>query len=318
MYSVIIPSNRSMQQILPTLFALSIQTILADKIYIIIDRKISKEDMEKYKNLLFQELGDFSKKILLISSIDTSFQVGLGVSYVRNYGFSLVDSPLVLSVDDDNILDVDFLERLINTRKTIKKSTNRSAVLIPTEQRKGITRSRGYRGFSYFIGIQKAFRMNIFSQKKAQVFAGETVFPIKFASSNCIFGPTQIFQQIPLDEHMAFVYEDMDWTQRITQAGYPMYVLKDLFVDHQMREKTPLEMTYLSSPSQAYQKARNRIIMVKNTASWDDKLIYFLFGLWSHTLFLCQKILRFASRKERKELCHSVWKGTRDGIRGKY
>jgi hypothetical protein len=55
---------------------------------------------------------------------------------VRNYGISLVDAPLLLLVDDDNVFDTDFCARLVSTWKEIKKITKRSSVLIPTEKYK--------------------------------------------------------------------------------------------------------------------------------------------------------------------------------------
>lgn len=322
MYSVIIPTNRPIEKILPTLFSLSMQSILADKIYLLIDKKIEnkqeKEQLQNYKDTLHKELWAFTKKILIISEIDTSFKPNLWVSYVRNYWFSLVDSPLVLAVDDDNVFDTDFCERLIKTRKSIKQNTNKSSVLIPTETNKWKIRSRGYRDFSYFLGIQKPRRINFFSKRKIKIFEQESLCKIKFASSNCLFWATKIFQNIPFDERMEFIYEDMDLTQRITKAGYPIYVMLDLPIDHQMREKTKLESTYLANPQSAYQKARNRIIMVRNSAEIEQKFIYFIFGLRSHTLFLFQKILRFAARRQRHWLFKAVRNWTRDAILGKY
>ncbi len=321
MYSVIIPTNRPIEKIIPTLFALSIQVQPVDKIYLLLDIKASKwfeQLVREYKSEIQTQLGDFAKKILIISELDTSFKANLGVSYVRNYGFSLVDSPLVLSIDDDNIVDTDFCARLIQTRKEIKKTTNKSAVLVPTEKHKWKIRSRGYRRFSYFLGIQRPVAINIFSKRKIKYFAKEAVLPIQFSSSNCLFGATKTFQYVPFDERMEFIYEDMDLTQRITKAGYPMYVLLDLFINHEMRDKIPLEKSYLATPKDVYQKSRNRSIMVKNSADVEHKIVYFLFGLWIHSVFIFQKIIRFAPKTQRKLLLRQLRKGTRDGVLGKY
>jgi GT2 family glycosyltransferase len=95
------------------------------------------------------------------------------------------------------------------------------------------------------LGIQRPIHLGRSNKKKIKTYLQDKVFPIKFSSSNCLFGPTKVFYENPFDEHMLFVYEDMDVTMRISAAGYPFYVMLDLYIDHQMREKTPLDQTYI-------------------------------------------------------------------------
>jgi hypothetical protein len=91
-------------------------------------------------------------------------------------------------------------------------------------------------------------------------------------------------------------------------------VMLDLYIDHQMREKTPLDQTYIWTEVDAYQKAKNRILLVKNNANFEQKISYFACGLWIHTIFLLQKIIRLAPSVRRKKLIHAIWKWTKDGL----
>jgi len=86
MYSVVVPTRRDVKQILPTILALVKQDFLAEKIIILLDKHLSKDELSEYKQNIKDNIShDHYKKILFISHIDSSFVPKLGVSYVRNH-----------------------------------------------------------------------------------------------------------------------------------------------------------------------------------------------------------------------------------------
>ena len=84
-------------------------------------------------------------------------------------------------------------------------------------------------------------------------------------SGNSLLAPARMFKKILFDEKIDFVYEDLDFTYRITKANIPLIVLRDLKIYHMERDKTLLEMARVGHTLQAYKKAKHRISLSKMT-----------------------------------------------------
>jgi len=347
-YSVIISTNRPPSKILPTLQSLADQALPPSKIFLICDQNFNKTSFEQYQRFLQEALDkQIRSKLKLTANINSYFIPGKWVSYNRNYGFSLVHEQLVMSVDDDNLFAPDFCQRLVKTRHAIYDETNEESLLIPTERYEGQIRSHGYTKFKYGIGRQQNVRLYCEKVKhrlrslpkpiyktiratkrgfqrcihkirppRIQIINNEKLFPIKLSSANCLFGPTKTFQNYPFDERMKFTFEDFDCTRRITKAGIQMFVMLNLRIDHNMRKKTALEASYLADESGhgLYQKSKNRILFVKNTANFWEKLDYFFFGFRIQNIFYILKIFHHTHGKQRKTLLRQLKKGTMDGL----
>lgn len=93
---------------------------------------------------------------------------------------------------------------------------------------------------------------------------------------------------------MPFVYEDFAMTASIYRAGIPILVAHSIVINHHMRQKTTLEDSYIASPPQAYQKAKNRMLFVQKLANPFQQSIYYIIGLHIHSLALIAKIIRYA------------------------
>lgn len=86
---------------------------------------------------------------------------------------------------------------------------------------------------------------------------------ISFASSNCLFGATELFRQFPFAEDMPFVYEDFCMTRTLsTSVQNSLLLLPTVYVQHMMQQKSKLQDLYIDTPFRAYQKAKNRILFV--------------------------------------------------------
>ena len=273
-YSAIIPTNRAPKDIAPTLDSLGRQTKLPDRIFILYDKSTSHDGFQEYSQAIDHYTPKYLyKRIIIIWEHTADFKAWQWVSYVRNYGILCVQTEYLLSVDDDNTFDADFIQSFFSSIREIQKPS----LLIPTEYHQGQIRSRGYRWFSYVLGIQLPCKKQW------------PLVPIQFAASNCLFGPTDLFQEIQFDPQMKFVYEDFDMTRRVTKLGYGLYVT-DTTISHNMQPKTPLQETYIDTPFRAQQKAKNRVLFVRKNARARQRMIYALFGVHIHTCFLLLKL----------------------------
>jgi GT2 family glycosyltransferase len=186
--------------------------------------------------------------------------------------------------------------------------TTQQALLIPTEHYRDTQqiRSQGYSTYHYTLGrvVPEAPLMPDATPLK----------PIAYAATNCIRGPRQVMLDHPLDEALPFVYEDLEWTSRLVQAGHPLYAATSVYTQHHMRTKTPAQESYIHTDSSLYHKARHRIIRVRRMASTAQLVIYYTIGLPLHTAALIYKILRYISPRHRRSRLSTLARGTRSGL----
>lgn len=129
---------------------------------------------------------------------------------------------------------------------------------------------------------------------------------------NSLFGKTAHFKHLKFDERMPFVYEDIDLTHRWFRTIAPIIVSKTNVIHHMERDKTKLDHSFLATPAVAYQKAKNRILFVKNNATLWQKIQFFAVGLRINNIRFTLFIL-FAAKK--KGVLKAFWKGTSEGLR---
>jgi|GEM_PF-1414727 len=153
-YSVVIPTNRPIAALLPTLQSLQEQTIAAKQIIIVYDKILTQHDYDAVVSVLHQNLQQgMLQRIILITNITHDFQVENGVSYNRNIGIAYTTSEYVLCIDDDNTVNSDFIQRLIQLERRAQEKYKKPVLIVPTEYHKNTIRSRGYSGFSYLFGV---------------------------------------------------------------------------------------------------------------------------------------------------------------------
>lgn len=100
----------------------------------------------------------------------------------------------------------------------------------------------------------------------------------------------------------------------MTKSGVSLYALTNVFVSHMMRTKTSLQESYLHTNKLAYQKGKNRIMRVKNTANFVQKCEYFVCGLHLHTVSLMYKVVRYVPFRQIPSRLRSLLKGTLVGL----
>jgi glycosyltransferase involved in cell wall biosynthesis len=206
-YSVVIPTNRPIAALLPTLQSLQEQTIAAHQIIIVYDKILTQHDYDNIVLVLHQNLQQgMLHRIMLITNITHDFQVESGVSYNRNIGIAQTTADYVLCIDDDNTINSDFIQRLLVLEYKATQKYNQSVLIVPTEYHKNTIRSRGYSGFSYLFGVPIPYHEEQWFQ-----IGDDYVWKLQFSSSNCLFGHRDIFIAHPFDEKLSFVYEDLRW-----------------------------------------------------------------------------------------------------------
>lgn len=290
-YSVVIPTNRPIAALLPTLQSLQEQTLAAKEIVIVYDKILTQHDYDTIVLVLHQNLQQgMLHRIMLITNMTYDFQVENGVSYNRNIGVAHTTAEYILCIDDDNTVNSDFMQRLITLEYKAEQKYKKPVLIVPTEYHKNTIRSRGYSGFSYLFGVPIFYH-----EEKWFQIGDDYVWQLQFSSSNCLFGHRDIFITHTFDEKLSFVYEDFAMTASVYRHGIPVLVAHSIIVNHHMRAKTPLEDSYIATPVHAYQKAKNRVAFVRILGNKYQKFIYMFIWLHIHSLALICKIIRYAS-----------------------
>lgn len=114
---------------------------------------------------------------------------------------------------------------------------------------------------------------------------------------NSLLGKTAHFKHLQFDERTPFVYEDIDLTHRRYRTIGPIIVSKTNVIHHMERDKTKLDHSFLATPEAAYQKAKNRILFVKNNATPWQKVQFFGLGLRINNIWFTLFILFTAKKK---------------------
>lgn len=180
-YTVIIPTNRAIEKIIPLLQSLEAQTEQASTIFIVYDKVLGPSELTSMQTYISANCSDhFVDTIERITNINHAFVPHTGVSYMRNFPIRLVKTPYILYIDDDNTFAHDFTQRLLQTATVYRKQHNTDCILIPTERYQGHIRSCGYRGRNPLLGT------TVDASGQTQLLGKENVLSIGFAASNCL------------------------------------------------------------------------------------------------------------------------------------
>ncbi|MBS8121624.1 glycosyltransferase family 2 protein [Candidatus Vampirococcus lugosii] len=311
-FSVVIPSRGNISKLQDIIESISKQDILAQKVYIIIDKFLSKDEFNVSKYFLSKNIdNNIFGRIELVSNINYNFCPNNGVSYVRNFGIGLVKTEYLYIIDDDNVFEKDFFKKTLseykylNNKTEINKTKFEKNILCPTVmyRKTGIIQSQGIKSLNPFFG---KVVLNYNKNKKFK--------KVKMIGGNSIFAKTEIFKKHPFDEYFNFVYEDLNFTWTLSNAGYKIYVSNELKIYHMERPKNKAEKSFIGEPNMAYQKSRNRIMLIKQNANFISKIIFYIFGLGIQTIWFLFLILFFVKEKKRYTI-KSVFKGLYDGLK---
>lgn len=331
-YSFVIPSNRPYHAIEPLLLSISKQTAQATELIIVRDHDATLRERNEYKNQIEKAFAETTTKLTIVNpQSESNFQVGRGASYVRNYGRKKVETPSMIFVDDDNTFDADFAERLAQQRRK-----HPDAIIVPTQydEQWEIRENVVANGFSFWMcRPQRLGSEKVRKQKSEKVIGSKTrreddspftihhsplssLIPITLASSNCLSGPTKVFETYPFDEDIPFVYEDIVMTWQMSTAAVPLFAATDIAICHHHGKRSKAAELYVDTPSKAYYKGKHRIILVHTLGNRGQKFLFWTIGICLHTVRLILAILLYCPAKQRRPCLAGLLKWSREGIKG--
>jgi GT2 family glycosyltransferase len=221
---------------------------------IIVDNASTKGDVDQLKE-------DFPEIILIKSSENLGFAGG------NNLGIRKSKGEFILLLNNDTEVDSGFLEPLINKFQSDQSIGAISPKIyfyhIPNMiQFAGIspinkftTRNTGW-GFAKMDEGQ-------FDEDKESYFAHGAAMLVS----------REVIKKVGLMAEIFFLYyEEMDWGQRIRDAGYKIFYVHNSVVYHKESVSTGIE-----SPLKTYYMNRGRIIYMRRNVKGFDLLIAFLY-----------------------------------------
>lgn len=259
------------------------QTKFPDKIIILIDKYIDNTEYGELKYVLQKDLNQIVvNRLHIVSNINTDFVPWKWVSYVRNYWISISDSEFVYLIDDDNKFEQNFFSKSVEIRDSIKKTIKKDFLLSPTiiYRQSRMIQSQWLSKFNFLLS--KVVLNNLGSSDWGVV---------KMIWGNSLFGPAFVFKKILFDERFEFVYEDLDFTYRVSRWWFAIVVSSRLKINHMERDKTKIERSFIWDNKSIYQKSRNRILFVKKNWSLYERGQFFICWLWIQTFWFLILIL---------------------------
>ena len=304
-YSTITPTNRDFNDFKWLLRSLDQQTTLPEQVFILYDKKVNKSEHKKLESQVIKCKNLKGRIELVTTHSDKNFYVEKWASRLRNYGFKLVKSSLVLSVDDDNEFDPNFCEEMLKCySKLFKKG---EWVIQPIEEfrKTWMIRFSGYRSFSPFRVRPKRISYNP-SEKEP--------YTSPVAPSNCFMGSVKLFKKYPFTNKLTFVYEDFLFFGILARHGYPVHICPSVRTHHMMSPRNKLQNLYIDTPERAFQKTRNKSILMREIWSTWDLVIYYLLGFWLQSGRQGLHVVLFAPWRDKIPLCRAIIRGTRTGL----
>ncbi len=214
-----------------------------------------------------------------------------GASYVRNLGIQKAKGEFILLLDDDDIIDENFLRNCLGKREMQTKETKTECIILPTLYFRDSNQIQN-QWFSKFNYLQSRPVLNLLWDKQK--------WQIQMFSWNWIFGLTKTLKQSKYDEKIARISEDLDYTLSLYEKGIQLRVFSDLIVKHFEREKTKLEQARVGSYSQAKQKSRNRFLFVNKHWNRSQIIQFYICWLPGCLVRLSSKIIIFGGKSKRK------------------
>ncbi len=320
--SVVIPTNKPSSIRKPLLACIAQQSYPKIEVVLCIDRMVTGREFDQISQEVHAILDKAWVEVRLITTHNTTFVAGKGASWVRNYGAEMATGSYVLYMDDDGMVESDFVERMVHRYQEVYHQLWHDCVLSPTIMYRDTGRiqtqwfDRMRRAMcwpepNYALSGKAKWRKHIISWNTQQDMICHCV-QIQMKSVMWLFAPRAVFQVIQFDNQFEFVYEDLDFGYRAHHAWFTMLVATDITVNHMEAPRNLSQTSYLWSPRNVYYKARNRIFFIRNNAPRRGKILFYGCGFWMQLWWFGANILYDGSDR-----LMSLWmliQGTRDWL----
>ncbi len=289
---LLIPSSWNEERLVPLLASISASSVLPDMIVFLIHWSPSADELLKIESMITISLEWKQVYLKIVHHQNANYTPWQGTWFDRNFLVNQASAEYVFMIDDDNVFDEDFFERCLEEHD----GTSLFSPII--EWRKTWTiQSRGIAWFRW--------RMPRYS------YAHTSEQKVIMIWANSLLWPRALFASIPFDPLFRTTLEDIDFSYRVTLSGIPILVSKKISIHHMETEKSFLQTKFLWSPTQAYERSKNRILFAKKNATPFQKLQYFGLGVWVQTFWFVVIVLVYGGG-ERLELTKKIALGSFD------
>lgn len=250
---------------------LNVQTFSDFDVNIVCDRKFSKDEESQFFSFFKNQNLEIIKRTYFYTNINSDFNPDHGwwASYVRNFGIHKARGEFIQLFDDDNEVELDFLEKCLKKREEKTLETKSECLILPSLYYRNTNQIQN-QWFSRFDYWQSRPVLHLLNRKKE----GQ----IQMFSGNWIFSKASTLKKSQYDEQIARISEDLDYTLSLYEQWIQLRVFSDIKVKHYERDKTRLEQARIGSYSQAKQKARNRFLFTKK--HWNKRQLFQFYICW--------------------------------------
>ena len=262
---------------------------------IIVDNASEDDSYEKLKN-------EFKAPLFLRNEENLGFTGGnnIGISYALEKGFDYI-----LLLNNDTVVTPDFIEQLLIITWKNPNVGMVQPLILTMDSIDKIWSAGGKLIWS--LGIAKTLGDHALLAD----------YPLRdreidWATGCCILIPKKVILQVGSLENSFFAYfEDVDWSIRIRQAGYPIYLASKSIIYHEGSASS--KKTYdegMLSPKVFYLHARNQFFLLRRHSRFPEAFLSWPFQFLKYVTWMSYFCLKGKFKKMK-----SVAKGIRDGIR---
>ena len=231
-----------------------------------------------------------------------------GPSAGRMIGSKYAQSPYVYIIDDDNKLKSNFLAHSKDCIDAFNRVYDRFFLCPVVGYRDTwLIQSCGFSHYSYRqsrpIALVKRMINVAQIDKNIQARYPQMIW------GNAICGRKQDWDHVWWDMSMLKTMEDIDWSMRASSMWYYLIVPKKLMIAHHERDKTILEQKFISSPTLVYHKSINRLNFVSKYGNRHQKIVFYVIGLPSITLYTIVLIMIYVPISSRHLYISALRKG---------
>jgi GT2 family glycosyltransferase len=275
---------------------LSLENLQYPKVQVIIvDNGSEDGSLEKLQ-------GEFSAPIYLKNETNLGFTGGnnTGIAYALDKGYDYI-----LLLNNDTEVYPAFLDELLKSQQK-KQNIGMVQPLILFQDEPNRIWSAGGRyvkalGMAKTLGDRAALKDYPLQEDQK----------LDWATGCCLLVPSQVVKAVGTLENSYFAYfEDVDWSLRIRQAGYDIYLAPNSRITHEgsaSSKRAHDEGTL--SPTVFYLHARNQLFQLRRHVAGFSNLTAWPYHILKYLAWMTYFCLRGRFKKMK-----AVYKGIRDGI----
>lgn len=225
---------------------------------------------------------EFPEITLISLESNTGFTGGnnIGIEYALS-----TNKEFVMLLNNDTVVTPDFAQILVSKLNSDDKIGAVQPKIMLNEDRETI-----WNGGTDFSTTWTTTKTLGTGQKDKGQFNLPKEVP--WITGCCFLARTSIIKEVGLlDNHFFAYYEDVDWSFRITKAGYKLIYEPDAMIFHEVGKANENMETFGEgnlSPFSHYVNVRNHIFIVRKYAKgilWTTSFLYQFYKLFGYSLY---------------------------------